>query len=611
MFSSIEPTTIQEGLNLHFLFLKETESEKKATEISNLTRTALTRYTLPGWGIPAPKGRKPTRVETGIADNYLQSTALKQLKEAIEVQERVFDECKATRTQRHTYGSKLANLVGWLKKQGWLDQENKPIATNCSPKIFHGYGRAADIKLTDRQFLPGYKLRENRMSLVLQQELEEFKNFLLADFYPQRETGKVSFDSTTMYLTGVSYALGWFADYKRKPLKDKDLTLKDLIRQPNNSQKDMELAANELDTWLCEYLQFLVEERNCRATSISNYLLGILALAKFQYLKILQKRKNTEIPVIGVITKKINYYKSQSEGQGFAVNQDLKWLDLPEVFSRVINPLREECGWRLIGGGKRPITVIATSFQDFIIWGMLTFRPPRRQREYRDMKISYFCPIEKPKGVKKGQVVHPLPIDRKKGENRYHTYLFKDLDEKWYLDASVESYKTGRSKGFGDQKLEIPNPSFSDGKCFYDYLEAFIYGYYRDNKGNWVSGGKSQKPLPGTKFYSLRMSLVPSHHHVFTQPYCTNFYSRSGFAHTFRHTANRLTGQQLTPHLLRDIFATWFLDQGYTEDRIESLAYAMGHSVKTLRNIYDRRRPKQKLRPIEETMTEIINHFVH
>jgi hypothetical protein len=372
----------------------------------------------------------------------------------------------------------------------------------------------------------------------------------------------------------------------------------------------MELAANELDTWLCEFLQFLTEERDCRAKTIVNYLLGILALAKFQYLKIAQKKKYEEIPLIGVVTKKLNYYKDQIEVQGLAVNQDLKWLDLPDVFSRIVNPLREECAWRSANRIKRSIMTIAASFQHFIIWGMMTFRPPRRQREYRDMKISYSCPIEKPKGLKKGQVIHPLPIDRKKGENRYHTYLFKDLDEKWYLNATPESYKTGKSKGFGDQKLEIPNPSFSDGKCFYDYLEAFIYGYYRDKKGNWVSAGKSQEPLPGTEFYSLRMSLAPDHHHLFTQPYCSNFYSATAFSSAFKYTANRLTGQLLTPHLLRDIFATWFLDQGYTEDRIESLAYAMGHSVKTLRSIYDRRRPKQKLRPIEETMTEIVNQFV-
>jgi len=50
-----------------------------------------------------------------------------------------------------------------------------------------------------------------------------------------------------------------------------------------------------------------------------------------------------------------------------------------------------------------------------------------------------------------------------------------------------------------------------------------------------------------------------------------------------------LTGVRVTPHLLRDIYATYYLDQGASDALIRSLAYAMGHSVETLRKIYDRR----------------------
>lgn len=74
----------------------------------------------------------------------------------------------------------------------------------------------------------------------------------------------------------------------------------------------------------------------------------------------------------------------------------------------------------------------------------------------------------------------------------------------------------------------------------------------------------------------------------------------AGSMATYMSTAaHALTGQRLTPHLLRDIFATHFLDQGASDAQIASLAYAMGHSPQVLRTIYDRRRPAQKHRPIQ------------
>lgn len=83
------------------------------------------------------------------------------------------------------------------------------------------------------------------------------------------------------------------------------------------------------------------------------------------------------------------------------------------------------------------------------------------------------------------------------------------------------------------------------------------------------------------------------------------------FAYVIRAAAHRLTGQLLTPHLLRNIYATWFLDNGYTEDRIESLAYAMAHSPQVLRQIYDERGSQQKSRPINEEMEILVDTFIN
>jgi site-specific recombinase XerD len=70
--------------------------------------------------------------------------------------------------------------------------------------------------------------------------------------------------------------------------------------------------------------------------------------------------------------------------------------------------------------------------------------------------------------------------------------------------------------------------------------------------------------------------------------------------------AHALTGQRVSPHLVRDIFATYFLDNGASDGDVASLAYAMGHSQEMLRASYDRRTPEQKHRPIQSALSKVV-----
>ena len=173
-----------------------------------------------------------------------------------------------------------------------------------------------------------------------------------------------------------------------------------------------------------------------------------------------------------------------------------------------------------------------------------------------------------------------------------------------------ESYKTGKTYKY--QNLSIPNPKFPEGKDFYDYLEAYLYGYWRDRQGNWVSAGNTtEAPSAGHKLYALRMALSPKNDHnfVFLGSQTGKPVGSMVFARYFAESAHRLTGQLLSPHLLRDIYASWFLDHPYTEDIIRSLAYAMGHSVEELRKTYDKRKAQQKHEPIQKKLNETLNQL--
>lgn len=606
------PESISEALEIYHQYLKAAESHKKAGEILNLTRTALTRYTLPSWGCPAPAGRKPTRAETNTAAQFLLSCPLEKIKGALEAQAKVFDELGSNPTQRNTYSSKLKNFVDWIKKQGWLSDDDQESPKNYTPRM-NLYKFCYKKNTTNRTKLRPYGLKPTDASEKLNKEIKELVKFLSIERYPGRLIDSIKPSVAKQYETKLYQIFGWFVKYKN--IQPQELTFDDLVPISGKYNKAQEETKKYVEEWICSLLNFLEKERKCAKTTLVSHLRAILALTKFQFRTVTKKFDYNDILVVEVIRRYSTDLQKKSKGSDPVADQALKWLDLEDIFEKIVAPLREECQYRGLRGQLRSINAITCSFHIFIMWGMLTLRPPRRQQELRGLKIGLSCSLKKkPKDLLLGEFIHPLPLDRNdvvknyKGEeedNRYHGFLFKSEDGKWYMDMSPESYKTGKT--YKHQQLEVPNTSFPDGKCFYDYLEAYLYGYWRNSKGNWISGGKTtQSANQQGKWYSLRMNFNPLDNYLFVKRSGGDFFSQNDITAIFKNAAYRLTGQQVTPHLLRDIYATWFLDQAYTEDRITSLAYAMGHSVKMLRSIYDQRRPEQKNRPIEEALAEVV-----
>jgi hypothetical protein len=57
---------------------------------------------------------------------------------------------------------------------------------------------------------------------------------------------------------------------------------------------------------------------------------------------------------------------------------------------------------------------------------------------------------------------------------------------------------------------------------------------------------------------------------------------------------------------MRYIWATWAYQVQLNDAKFRSLAYAMGHKVETLRQMYERCTPEEKRRPIEEAIDELL-----
>ncbi len=655
------PQSFWDVLKLYEAFLKEKEPDKKATNTFNLLMTAITRYTLPGWGYTPPAGRKPTAAEKLAAEQALQILGVAKLKDALQAQKKVFELLNATDDQKYTYRSKLENFLIWAETQSWYpcDKPKQPTASHRTPKMRHGHRTAKQKRLTTRTRRSDYSCKELEMPEVLQLELKHFYQYLTEKQYSGRPEQAVKPGTAENYIPSLRRILGIIKSHLR-PIRDRqgkiigykkdgsgvpmeDLSLNLIVpqsvvelkqpyelKQPDGVvlitqwEYESEEVAKFVDSLICCILNFLENERQCQSyKTLMQPIAAIGSVVRFHYHhKSADDSTYHNIPAMKVVRKHQNAVQKGSKDHKPVANQDMKWLDLPDVLKQIVNPLRDECEYRYTKGEIRSIKAIAYSFMLFIIWALLSYDPPRRQQEYRHMKIALSCPTT-PRPAS-NQLIHPLPNDRYQGKEVYSGYLYKE-DGIWYKHMTKESYKTGEA--YGDQILPVPNPRFPNGKCFYDYLEAYLYGYYRDPKGNWQSGGElSDTPQYLGTWHSLRMALFESrtkstppiavHNYVFVKPRTGGIYERDNFSRLVKDSAHRLSGKCITPHFLRDIYATWFLDGGYLEagltpevsfpQIIAALAYAMGTSEKMLREVYDRRKPKDKRRDIDQLMAKIV-----
>jgi hypothetical protein len=582
-------------MQLYVAYLQSQHPLKKAQEIATQTETAINRYTLPGFGMETFKGRKPTRIETEKAKAFKQSLSVEKLPTLLEVQEKTFELLQAPAASKNVYRSRLKELIAWCTKQAWWPGNTSPDkVVDCCPPRHQNYGRMDKTLLVNRPKLPPYGLKAEQISKNLKAETELFFQFRTATHWPNRPDEPVKANIAHRDITVIFQVLGWVHSHRKVSLEE--LSLNTLIPWVKLKYVDSKEAATAMaaqagdyvDCWICEFCKFLTEERNAKSPNTHHtYLKAILAVAKFQYHKEITSKDYGEVPAVEVLRQRLTLIDKESKNYVPAVDMDKKWLDLQEVWKQIVEPLRLECQPKSARGYVRAGTATASSFQRYILWGFLTYVPPRRQQELRGLKIVLECPVKRPVDVPADGLYQPLPTGQKRDRN--YGYLYRALDGRWIRDTTPECYKTGKT--YGHQDLEIPNVEFADGRCFYDYLEAWLYGYSTKSDGMWHSCG--------------RLEFNANHDFVFVQRNGEPF-AQSAICHYLSIAAHALTGQRVTPHLVRDIFATHFLDNGAPDSDVASLAYAMGHSQDMLRASYDRRTPNQKHRPIQSAISKLI-----
>ncbi len=139
-------------------------------------------------------------------------------------------------------------------------------------------------------------------------------------------------------------------------------------------------------------------------------------------------------------------------------------------------------------------------------------------------------------------------------------------EKQWYIHLQPDDYKTGAA--YKEQWHLIP-------EILYPELEEWLnkWRLLRNPRHNFLFVQKDGKPMATANLTDL-----------------------------FRSAAYRLTGQVLTPQLVRDMAVTYFKKQGATDAEMESLASAMHHSREMQSRVYDRRTNMEKVAPAQDMM---------
>ena len=666
------PTSLFEVWTLYQKSIQARSEPRQVKNILNETQSALFRILLSGLN-PAlrPTGKKMTKAETQTVLDAMHTIAPASLVNARTTIAVELANLSSSNSQK-TYGKRLEQFLHWCEGQYWWGQIHQPAdepqgaASNeehCPP-LRRGFGKAGDNHLTGRRSIYlAYALKPENTPLTLQTELDDFFEYLTELDRDDRYAEDIKESSANIYVCETQKMLGWFSVYGFAALKDSETALALLPPELGCASLIPTLAAQKLSSlssaeqetlwdavveylnlWLCAYFKFSRETVGAKSPKTKKFrTLALIALCKFQYrAEVGSASDYRQLPIFQAINAHDRQARQQSNQwdrqKERVVPLEQKWpapvagesalktvqRTVTEVLRTICQPLYAS-NWHIRSG-----SVIATSLRDYLAWGLLTYKPARRQEECRSLRVWLSCPTERPSEVPADGLFHPLPSNQERALNRHgqldDNYLYKTYVRKgqyhpegiWVLD--IRRYKTDKS--YGHQSIVIENLYFTDGQCLYDYIERYLYGWWRldakqsltytwwdprlsGQSGHWVSQGRSEFQ-PRSEVYQTRDGV--NHYrwgYFFLKPRTGTPYDDKGFAQSFSTAAHKLIGKRIHPHLVRDMWATWAFQAALTDHQRESLAYAMGMDIKTMKEIYEKCTPEEKRRPIEEVIDQV------
>ena len=552
------PRSLLDALLAYEAHVQSTMPLRQATAAWAQVRTALWRYTLPGWGLPSPQGQRlsPAEYEQGL--QLLQQLPFERLQEAPGVQERLFEQLAVAGNSRRTYRWALQRLMAWCQQQGWLETA---LVAEPASRVRQHRRSANDVRLTTRRARQPYRLVEAEQSETLRQELALFVQFLTGTGAEERDSMGVSAATAKQYLHQVERVLGWLHSEGGVPLQE--LSLWQLVvgsasslgrEQPvlppeTETERVVALVQAHLE-WLRtpqeEHLDGCSEAIQSPHTALKviNTWLAVVRFVYRQDSVAGEKEAEPAQVAIAALQKLRKAVQAELKNHQSVSDEWKKRLEWPE-FLDLVEMLRGECIPQLHQstqskqGGltlapPRSLTAIAQSYQQFLLAAFLAYMPPQRSNVLRQLTFS------------------PLPLPHRPAFDAQAldgeaSVLYLDQD-RWWIKLVNQKLKGQRVPDL----VLVPNLSYTDGRCFYWYLEEWLLHYaYQDERGKTVA-------VPG-----LRSCFNPHHQRLFTLKKGEPYPNAMSFSSLLRFPAYRFIGKALDFRTVRGIYVA-YLNKEYS-----------------------------------------------
>lgn len=584
LLKSFQTVTVADIFKTYSKYLQE---KKKTAELSN-AKTALVRFTVPGWSNVYPSGTKSTADEVREGLAFLSQVTAEQFKEALSVQEAVFEHLQIDKSHRRRNRSPLNQMVMWAETQGYFgitEPENKTAQTDdeVTFRLRSPCGQrrqyAQDIKLRSTPRHGNYGLGSHPGDFV-NSALEKQLNELVTYLSEKRRPPTIKKD-----LQQTKFLLGWLHrergiplddlrlesivpfipinpilnDYKRKKGRDKgvvdtrryDAAKFTLVRE----SKEQAVKTRER---IKEYLTWQGNHPGSDAVALT----AVINVAKFLY----QKETETEetedfddIPVIKKLRKLRNGRAELVKTAPHAVPSSEKRIPWEDAL-KALRAVQKEADLRTQPLCSRPLaeTTIAVNIQRLLILLLFMASPPDRSRTIRELEVG-----------------RTFVFGEYKNEKFTAAAKMKNPDEaEWLLHLLPADSKTGDTYGeTWDSFPDTPEGFLADGKTFYYYLDLWINQY--------------------------RAVFKPTHKCLLTQdngkPLTTSSMWRRVRGLFFKHA-----GVPVPPQTLRKMYVTYLKNKRATAAELEAAAAIMRHSLKTQSEDYDEQERDDKVAPIHE-----------
>ena len=573
--------TATEIFDAYSQYLRE---EGKTAELGT-AKTALVRFTVPGWSNVYPSGAKCTAVQMTEGLAFLSQVTAEQFKEALSVQEAVFERLQIDKSHRRKNRSPLNKMVAWAETQGYFDStesegETAPTEGEVPFRLRSPRGQARqnarDIKLRNTPHREDYALGTqpgDYVNSALQEELNDWVAYLREKVRPftiKKDLGE------------IKKLLGWLHREKGIPLET--LSLNDVVHlspkvRSKNYLKIKGKNQGDVDTRRYYDAKFAFEETSKELAAqtvkrIKEYLTwrgnhpgsdvisltAFINVAKFLYRD--ETEETDDFDDIKVIKELRKLHKERSKllkSTPQAVPYSEKSIPWEDAL-KVIRAVQREADLRTQPASGRPRAegAIAQDIQKLLILLLFMANPPDRSRTVYELEVGRTFLF--------GQQINGkfTPKERMKNPG----------EAKWLLHLLPADTKTGDIYGeTWDSVPDTPEGFLENGKTFYGYLDLWINQY--------------------------RAAFKPDHKCLLTQHNGKPLNAASMWERV-RDAFFKHTGVPVTPKELRKMYVTYLKDLEATEAELEAGAKRMRHSRKMQSEIYDQQERERKVAPVQD-----------